>query len=182
VKRVTRSRIDRAPLLCEDAPLRNLLARAALVGGLVFVVDELAKSAARSNLAPCTSLPIASCDAIKLFGPLELVRTANAGSAFGFRQGWWVWIVLAACGVLLIGVYARWLRGAGWPAAIGVGLQVGGALANLFDRLVFGGASDVLYLGGQLTWNLADVALAVGTLVATWMLARSLVTTAWAAR
>jgi lipoprotein signal peptidase len=79
------------------------------------------------------------------------VRTANSGSALGFRQGSWVWIVLAAYGVLLIAVYAQLLRGAGWAAAIGVGLQVGGALPNLFDRVAFGGASDVLYVGGQVT-------------------------------
>jgi hypothetical protein len=104
---------------------------------------------------------------------LWLVRTANAGSAFGFQQGWWIWVALAACGVLLIPVYGRWQHGAGRLPALGVGLQVGGALANLLDRLLLGGASDVLYLGGLLTWNLADVALLGGTLIATWALART---------
>src|SRR5262249_32608318 len=96
---------------------------------------------------------------------------------FGFREGWWIWVALAACGVLLIPVYGRWLHGAGRLAALGVGLQVGGALANVLDRLLLGGASDVLYLGGLLTWNLADVALLGGTLIATRALARTLVPT-----
>jgi lipoprotein signal peptidase len=55
---------------------------------------------------------------------------------------------------------------------IAVGLQAGGASGNLLDRLLFGGASDVLYFGGGPTWNPADVALGLGTLLATWGLAR----------
>src|SRR5262249_17853268 len=141
--------------------------------------DELVKSTARLRLEPCSSVPVSDCDRVELFGPLWLVRTANAGSALGFRQGWGAWIVLPAAGGLLIAGYAPWLRSAGWPAALGIGLQVGGALPNLLDRVAFGGASDVLYAGGQLTWNLADVALAVGTLVATWALARRLLPLTW---
>lgn len=158
--------------------MRVFVQRTAFVAALVLVLDELVKTAARVNLAPCSGT-LASCDKVDLLGPLWLVRTANAGSALGFRQGWWIWVVLAACGVLLIAVYARFLHAVGWPGVAGVGLQVGGALANLLDRLVFGGASDVLYVGGQLTWNLADVALAVGTVIATWALARILVPMAW---
>ena len=158
--------------------LLTFIQRSGLIAGLVLVLDESVKTSARLRLAPCVGTPLSHCDRIELAGPLWLVRTANAGSAFGFRQGWWIWVALAACGVLLIPVYGRWLHGAGRLAALGVGLQVGGALANLLDRLVLGGASDVLYVGGQLTWNLADVALLAGTLVATWALARILVPTA----
>ena len=159
--------------------MRVFVQRAASIAGLVLVLDQLVKTTARLRLAPCSGTPVADCDRLELLGPLWLVRTANAGSALGFRQGWWIWLVLAACGVLLIPAYARWLHGVGWPGVIGVGLQVGGALANLLDRVVLGGASDVLYVGGQLTWNLADVALAAGTLVATWALARRLVPLTW---
>jgi hypothetical protein len=50
---------------------------------------------------------------------------------------------------------------------------------NLLDRVVLGGASDVLYVSGRVTWKLADVAIAVGALVATWALARCLVPLTW---
>jgi signal peptidase II len=138
---------------------------------LVVVTDELVKSVARLGLTPCSSTAVAHCN-FELVGPLRLVRTTNAGSALGFGQGWWVWLVLAGCGLLLIPLYARWLRSGGWVGVIAVGLQAGGALGNLLDRLLLGGASDVLYLGGGPTWNLADVALGLGTLLATWALAR----------
>ena len=100
------------------------------------------------------------------------------GSALGFAQGWWLWIVLAAVGLGLIPLYAHWLGRSGWVAAMGVGLQVGGAIGNLLDRLILGGATDVLYLGVGPIWNLADVALVVGTLMATWALAQRSLTAA----
>lgn len=45
-------------------------------------------------------------------------------------------------------------------------------LGNPTGRLVLGGATDVLYLGRGLIWNIADVAIVVGMLLATWVLAR----------
>jgi lipoprotein signal peptidase len=159
--------------------VRVCLQRAALIAGLVLGLDELVKTTARVRLAPCIGTPVADCDRLELVGPLWLVRAVNAGSALGFRPGWWIWIVLAACGLVLIPIYARWLGGVGWVAAIGVGLQIGGASANLLDRVVLGGASDVLYVGGRVTWNLADVAIAAGALVATWALVRCLVPLTW---
>jgi signal peptidase II len=139
---------------------------------LVVLIDEFVKTVARLRLAPCSDTPWSHCDSLDLVGPLLLVRTANAGSALGFRQGWWLWAVLALAGVPLIAWYARWLRDGGRIASIAVGLQLGGALGNVLDRVVLGGASDVLYLGGGLTWNVADVAIGMGTLLATWALAR----------
>jgi len=151
---------------------RSFTPRTAWIAGAVLLVDEGVKSIARVQLAACSGVQVPECDKRVLLGPLWLVHTVNAGSALGFKQGWWAWIALAACGVLLVGVYSRLLRDAGPIAAIGIGLQVGGAVANLLDRVLFGGASDVLYIGGQVTWNLADAALAIGTLLATWALAR----------
>jgi signal peptidase II len=147
------------------------LRRAAALALLVLALDELVKSWARARLAPCISQPSA-CDRLEMVGPLWLVRTANAGSAYGFVQGWWGWIALALLGLLLIPLYARLLGPTSRVAVLAVGLQVGGALGNLFDRLVLGGASDILYLGAGPTWNLADVAIAIGTVLATYALAR----------
>ena len=153
--------------------MRAFLYRAAAVAVVILILDELLKSIARSSLKICSVSPITNCDRLELVGPLLLVRTANAGSALGFRQGLWIWVVLAAVGILLIPIYARWLGWSNWSAALAVGLQLGGAMANLLDRIVFGGASDVFYVGGAYTWNLADIALAAGTLLATWALLRT---------
>jgi lipoprotein signal peptidase len=40
----------------------------------------------------------------------------------------------------LIKVYARWLRALGCVAAFGIGLQIGGAVANLLDRVILSAA------------------------------------------
>jgi len=152
--------------------MRASLRWAAGIALLVLLIDELVKSVARFGLTPCSSTRVGTCS-FEIVGPLRLVRTMNAGSALGFGQGWWVWLVLAGCGLLLIALYSRWLRGSGWVAVIAVGLQAGGAFGNLLDRLLLGGASDVLYIGGGPTWNFADVALGLGTLLATWALARN---------
>lgn len=102
-----------------------------------------------------------------------MVRTENAGSALGYAQGWQIWLLLAALGLLLVPVYARRLRGGAWQAAAAVGLQLGGAAGNLLDRVLLGSATDMLYVGYGPVWNLADVALATGTLLATWLMVRA---------
>jgi signal peptidase II len=130
------------------------------------------KAFVRARLARCDVSALANCQRLDLFGPLHLVRAENAGSAFGYAQGWTLWLALAAIGVLLIVVYAVRLRHAGWLAAVGIGLQVGGGLGNLLDRVLLGGATDMLYAETQVVWNLADVALVAGTVLATWALLR----------
>ena len=152
--------------------MRVFLQRAAGIAVLVLVLDELLKTVGRLRLAPCLGTSSVPCDRLELVGPMWLVRTGNAGSALGFGQGWWGWVVLAVVGLVLIPLYARWLRGGGWVAIVAVGLQVGGALGNLRDRLVLGGATDVLYVGWGPTWNLADVAIGLGTLLAIGALAK----------
>ena len=97
---------------------------------------------------------------------------ATPGSALGFGQGLWVWLTLAGVGVVLIPLYARLLGRHGWLAISAVGLQLGGALGNLLDRLTLGGATDIIHAGWGPVWNIADVALAVGAVLATWALVR----------
>jgi lipoprotein signal peptidase len=150
----------------------TLALRAALVAALVLTADELLKGFVRARLPVCDVHAITPCERLDLLGPLRIVRTENAGSALGYAQGWQIWLVLAVVGLLLVPIYARGLRGGAWLAAIAVGLQLGGATRNLLDRLVLGGATDMLYAGYGVVWNLADVALATGTLLATWLLVR----------
>jgi hypothetical protein len=50
-----------------------------------------------------------------------------------------------------------------------VGLQLGGALSKLVDRLPPGAVADVLTVGG-LAWNIADAALLLGALLAASLL------------
>jgi signal peptidase II len=143
---------------------------AAGIGTLVLVGDELLKQFVRSALTVCDVSRLGTCASVDVFGPLRLVRAENAGSALGFHQGWAVWLVLAAAGLGLIPLYARQLRACGALAALAVGLQAGGALGNLLDRVALGSATDMLTTAQGLVWNVADLGLALGTLLATTLL------------
>jgi len=147
---------------------------AAVVAIVVLLSDELLKAFVRAALPVCDVYHLTDCAHLNLVGPLSLVRADNAGSAFGYAQGLGVWMLLAAVGVLLIPLYARRLRSVGTLGAAAAGLQAGGALGNLLDRLVLGGATDMLTLGPGLVWNIADIALAIGTVLASVLLAKTL--------
>ncbi|HLG51275.1 MAG TPA: signal peptidase II, partial [Chloroflexota bacterium] len=78
--------------------------------------------------------------------------------------------LVALLGLLLVPLYARWLRHTGRLGALAVGLQVGGALSNLADRVVAGTSLDYLPVG-TVVFNLADVALVLGMVLAVGLLA-----------
>ena len=141
---------------------------------VILVSDELLKTFVRATLPVCNGHYLASCAHLDLAGPLRLVRTENAGSALGYAQGLGLWIALAAVGVLLIPIYVRRLHRFGIVAALAAGLQTGGALGNLIDRIMLGGATDMLTLGVATVWNFADMALVIGTIMATVLLGTGL--------
>ena len=152
---------------------RSLALRAGFIAALVLTADELLKVFVRARLAVCDIHALAPCERLELVGPLRVVHTENAGSALGYAQGWQIWLLLAALGLVLVPVYARRLRSGAWLAGAAVGLQLGGAAGNLLDRVLIGSATDMLYVGYGLVWNLADVALATGTVLATCLFVRA---------
>jgi lipoprotein signal peptidase len=71
--------------------------------------------------------------------------------------------VMAGLGILCLGGYTMWQahrrKVPGWVP----GLLIGGAVANLLDRILFGAVHDWLYLP-KVVLNLADLAVLVGVL------------------
>ena len=158
--------------------IQALIWQAAAVAAPVLAADQILKEFVRQHLLTCPpAAPLHTCDQFRVIGPMVLVRTENAGSAFGYLPGLWVWVLIAAMGVILVPVYARRIPQVNWMAALAVGLQLGGALGNLFDRLLFGSVADVIYLGGGMVFDLADVALALGMVFAILVLYPALLTT-----
>lgn len=148
---------------------RHRTATLALLTGLTFLIDEGTKTVARALLALCRPEAVA-CQEVRVTSWFTFVRVENAGSALGFGQGMWAWVALAVVGLLLVPVY---LRGADTRLiVVAAALQLGGALGNLFDRLVFGGATDFLEIG-RVVLNVADVASLAGAGLAVWLLATS---------
>lgn len=135
---------------------------------LVFVLDQASKWYASGMLAN-RSIPV-----LPGFFDLELVH--NMGAAFGLfaelPPGWrsLILIGVALLATVLIVVLLRKTDRTG--EAIGLGLVLGGAWGNLFDRVRNGWVVDFIHLHWHdLSWpvfNLADSAITVGVGLLLW--------------
>ncbi len=102
-------------------------------------------------------------------GFLRITHARNTGTAFSLFQGHnnvLSFVALFAVGVLLW-VYAT--TGAkSFILRVALGLQLGGALGNLLDRLQQGYVTDFLDVGPWPIFNVADSAISVGMVLMVW--------------
>ena len=134
--------------------------------GAVYVLDQLTKHWVESSLCPNRSIPSD--------GPFQLTCSFNTGTAFGLFPGQTFVLVLASIvglGVLLF-VY-RHHPVPGLLLRISLGLQLGGAIGNLTDRLRFGQVTDFVHIGSWPVFNLADASIVVGVIILVWLFAFS---------
>jgi signal peptidase II len=121
------------------------------------------------------SFDLGSRGVVSLTPFLELVLTWNTGISYGlFPQegafGQWVLILLKAIAVALLWIWLA--RASTRLTALSLGLIIGGALGNAFDRLHWPGVMDFLLLhiaigGERYNWyvfNLADTAIVAGVI------------------
>ena len=110
---------------------------------------------------------------------LRFTYVENRGAAFGLLQDQTVFFVIV--GVVVIGVIGasyRYLPRSGFRLHLALGLQLGGAVGNLIDRVRQGYVVDFVDFGYHTNWwpvfNVADSAIVVGvTLLALNMLTQS---------
>jgi len=132
------------------------------VAALVYLVDRLTKTWVVAN--------IDLGEQVNVVGDfIQIWHTENEGAAFGLLQGG---------GVIFIGVGVVTLLAIAWvhftgrvrgaPAAVLLGLVLGGTLGNLTDRLIDGSVPDFVSVGfGSLRWptfNVADSSVVIGIL------------------
>ncbi len=102
-------------------------------------------------------------------GGVGFERVWNAGSAGGIAQGRLAWPLIAIGGLALAALIAfasPHATGSGRRARIAAGLLIGGASSNVAERLLTGGVTDFVAIGGAArgcSLNVADLALVVGT-------------------
>lgn len=135
---------------------------------LVVVVDQLTKYAAETWLT--LHQPLA------LMPGFNLTLTYNPGAAFSFLSeagGWqrWFFAAVAAITSVVIVVWLHRLPRADRLGAAGLALVLGGALGNLWDRLVPHRASVVDFIDlyyQRWHWpafNIADSAITLGVVL-----------------
>lgn len=143
-----------------------------LVGGIIVALDQWTKELIRQNVPEFTStIPIPALGEYFVF---EHVR--NYGAAFGILQNQsTLFVVIAVVVAVAILVYARYLPMNEVGVRLLLGLQLGGALGNLIDRLWQldeqgrGYVTDFIKMGipGVYYWpnyNIADSAIVIGVI------------------
>ncbi|MFW5714609.1 MAG: signal peptidase II [Brevefilum sp.] len=139
------------------------------VAGLIVIVDQLTKAIVRANIP---------------FGgrwmPLEwlapyfrFVHWENTGAAFGlFQQGGVIFAILAVVVAVFIVVYYPQVPKEEKLMRLALAMQLGGALGNLIDRIVFGPVTDFISVLRFPVFNIADSSITIGVgvlILGLWM-------------
>lgn len=135
-----------------------------LIAGGVVALDQYTKWLVKLKLAFTEMwLP----DGLQQFLPyFRIVNWHNSGAAFGlFQNGNVIFIIFGFVVTGVILYYYPLVAAEDWWMKLALGLQMGGALGNLVDRLRFGRVTDFISVGSFPVFNVADSAITVGTII-----------------
>ena len=132
---------------------------------LVFLIDQFTKYLVVQLLPFRTSFPDD--------GFLRFTHTHNTGSAFGIFPGQNTPLILVSfIGIaILIMIYRSQPRPTNL-LRLSLGLQLGGAMGNLIDRMLLGHVTDFIDVGPWPVFNLADASIVTGLVLLTWLFLR----------
>ena len=127
---------------------------------IVLIADQASKAWAIENIPLNTTYGI-------LPPPLGdwfvLTHITNSGAAFGlFPQMSIVFTFVALIVSVVIVAYYRSIPAGQWIVRVSLGMQLGGAIGNLIDRLRFGSVTDLLYVRPFPVFNIADASIVTG--------------------
>lgn len=149
-------------------PALSAMAPWLALAAVVAALDQLSKQWVLASLQPGELIAVTSF--------FDLVLVFNPGAAFSFladHGGWQRWFFTG-----LAVVISGWLLALTWrhraerllPTAFA--LIIGGAIGNVYDRLVLGAVVDFLHFHyAGYSWpafNLADSAITVGVVLMLW--------------
>ena len=136
------------------------------LASLVFALDRITKRIIESRMSVFDTHTV-------IPGFFDIVHARNRGAAFSMfadstsplRPFFLIGLSLAA--LILVAGILRKASTLDKPTAIGLSLILGGALGNVFDRIVSGAVTDFLdFYIGSLHWpafNVADSAIVIGS-------------------
>jgi len=145
---------------------RSLAARLArrdlpffLLAGGVFALDQATKAVIRGSLALGESWPNDGW-------LVKITHVTNTGAAFGILQGQGLFLTITAFFALgAIVFYYAFPPFEHGLLRLALGLQLGGAVGNLIDRLRFGEVTDFISFPHYPAFNVADSSIVVGLAV-----------------
>jgi signal peptidase II len=136
------------------------------IAATVFALDRLTKQIIEAHISAFDIHPV-------IPGFFDIIHARNRGAAFSlFADSTSAWRPVFLIGLSLVALVlvAGILRNASRldkATAIGLSLILGGAMGNVFDRIVSGAVTDFLdFYIGDLHWpafNLADSAIVIGS-------------------
>ena len=137
------------------------------LSAVVFVIDQITKYWFDNNLQMWERITV-------IPHVLDWTLAYNTGAAFSFlagASGWqrWLFTLIAVVVSVVLVVWLKRLRNDTWTA-IALALILGGALGNLYDRMVLGHVVDFILVHWRQEWrfpafNLADSAITVGAIM-----------------
>ncbi len=136
-----------------------------IVAGIALAADIITKRIVEAQIPLYTSIPVIS-------PYLSWTHTQNTGAAFSlFQNGGVFFIVVALVVSAVILYYTPRLPAGDWLSRVALGLQLGGAIGNLLDRLRQGYVTDFIHfqipeIGFDWpVFNIADSAIVVGVIL-----------------
>jgi signal peptidase II len=130
-----------------------------LVALTVIVLDQATKALVRNGLSVGESWPDESW-------LIKVTHITNSGAAFGILQGQGVFLTITAfVAIFAIIFYYTSPSLDNHVVRAALGLQLGGAIGNLADRLRFGAVTDFIHFPHYPAFNIADSSIVVGLVV-----------------
>jgi signal peptidase II len=148
-----------------------------LIAVIVIALDQWTKILVRTNI-PLGSVWLPEW--LQWLSPYaRFIHIYNTGAAFGmFKDLTLVFTILPFIVVGVILYYYQQLANEDWVLRLALGMQMGGALGNLVDRLTQSGrVTDFISVGSFAVFNVADAAITVGVgilLLDVWIKERQL--------
>jgi signal peptidase II len=149
------------------ASIKNWLGKAwlvLLVAGIVIALDQWTKSLVRASIPEWTAIyPFPALGEYVYFE-----HVLNYGAAFGILKGLGGPLIIIALVVTVAMLfYIPYLPSDQWIVRVLLGLQLGGAIGNVIDRINQGYVTDFIKTGIPgfyyiPNWNIADSAIVVG--------------------
>lgn len=97
---------------------------------------------------------------------VRIVNWRNTGAAFGlFQEAGGIFTILAIVVAALIIFYFPRIQRGDWSLRLAMGLQLGGAVGNLIDRLQHGYVTDFVSVSSFPVFNVADTSITFGVLI-----------------